>query len=225
MNGQHVAAFAIGMFAFAVIVWVTRADRRHRSDLRREGLSPAGTPSFATVRELCAAGAFDREGYVNFPNWSAAVQLASVLEAAGSFRDASWIVFYGSAVRDSGRSAKDIDMCVVLPGDSPEITNSRGALTYEIDDGYGALTYRRNVLHIAVISESELIGQLRAGTEWATTLIRDGVLLAGSSDLSNDYRWRRTFARRRVLDWNIAPLTPVPLAPRTVSELTTEVST
>lgn len=86
------------------------------------------------------------------------------------------LVLYGSAVR-KGRSANDVDVAFVIPGyGEPKFGHIESKYTY---DDYGACTRRGSMFHAAFIPEEKLRERLRNGDEWAVTLFRDGVLLAG----------------------------------------------
>ena len=202
-----------GVVLLALIIRSGIIEERREVAKARLASVPADRAEWSDIRSFLSATFVDTNRYIDLPGWSAATSLKSIADSGRDLDATIAVVVYGSAVRRD-RSARDIDVCWITAGDANGVKSLRAEATWSIDDGYGAITRRTKALHVAVVSEAELASQVRENTEWATTLLLDGVLLAGPTTILSGplvYAWRRVFAVRRPPHWNCEVLTPVPL--------------
>ncbi len=134
------------------------------------------------------------EDYVfSLPGWRYSYPHISGLADAGAVLPAPVaVVFYGSSVRH-GAPGNDVDVLWLVPGDDEQVKFHDCNSLYTYDD-YGACTKRGKIFHIAVMTEGEFLRRHASGAEWAVTLARDSVLLAGASEVGG-VRWNQTFER------------------------------
>lgn len=175
----------------------SKVKRQWAFDARAVALRPAWAAHFKTPRDMLFHAALTGETLVSLPGWSGPVYLDSLAQAATDLPAPSAIVLYGSAVRDGSRQANDIDVLWLtdVPVAFPESKHFLANYIAGHPSGYGTKTYRHNCLHIAVLSEQGFSRSLSERTEWATTLLRDGVLLAGPVTFPGG-RWSRAYALR-----------------------------